>query len=186
MQETDRGNRRGMMVMITQNKNSSNKTVSLEDAMSLLAQGFLRGGVSSFLKGTGELMKGSVVSQELRVGVAHAYAAMLKTLGPNWLERNLQAVLVHVLELAANPKAAPSHTDAVCSRNCVSYILSSVLGRMLREKCQISVCKELIGIISKSHTPETSSELSPDTNYHQHLLVVAHLELGSLLQVIQC
>jgi len=181
-QETDRGNRRGMMVMITQNKNSSNKTVSLEDAMSLLAQGFLRGGVSSFLKGTGELMKGSVVSQELRVGVAHAYVAMLKTLGPNWLERNLQAVLVHVLELAANPKAAPSHTDAVCSRNCVSYILSSVLGRMLREKCQISVCKELIGIISKSHTPETSSELSPDTNYHQHLLVVAHLELGSLLQ----
>ena len=85
--------------------------------------------------GTGELMKGSAaVSQELRVGVSHAYVAMLRSLGPVWLEKNIPAVLVHLLELTTNPKAAPTHTDAVCSRNCVSYILSSVLGRLLREK----------------------------------------------------
>lgn len=47
------------------------KTMSLEDALGILMAGFLRGGVS-FLKGTGEIIKGSSgINREVRVGVTH-------------------------------------------------------------------------------------------------------------------
>lgn len=47
------------------------KTVSLEEALGILMSGFLRGGVG-FLKGTGEIIKGSSgVNREVRVGVTH-------------------------------------------------------------------------------------------------------------------
>lgn len=47
------------------------KTASLDEALGLLMAGFLRGGVS-FLKGTGEIIKGSSgVNREVRVGVTH-------------------------------------------------------------------------------------------------------------------
>lgn len=45
--------------------------MSLEDALGILMAGFLRGGVS-FLKGTGEIIKGSSgINREVRVGVTH-------------------------------------------------------------------------------------------------------------------
>ena len=94
--------------------------------------GFLRGG-TGFLKGTGEMIKGSSgVNREVRVGVTHAYVVFVQILGGVWLERNLGVFLSHVLDLVANPKAASSHVDAVYSRKCISFILRSVLGRMLR------------------------------------------------------
>ncbi|KAJ8983315.1 hypothetical protein NQ317_010853 [Molorchus minor] len=47
------------------------KTVSLDEALGILMGGFLRGGVG-FLKGTGEIIKGSSgVNREVRVGVTH-------------------------------------------------------------------------------------------------------------------
>lgn len=47
------------------------KLVSLDDALGILMSGFLRGGVG-FLKGTGEIIKGSSgVNREVRVGVTH-------------------------------------------------------------------------------------------------------------------
>lgn len=47
------------------------KLVSLEEALGVLMSGFLRGGVG-FLKGTGEIIKGSSgVNREVRVGVTH-------------------------------------------------------------------------------------------------------------------
>lgn len=47
------------------------KLVSLEEALGILMSGFLRGGVG-FLKGTGEIIKGSSgVNREVRVGVTH-------------------------------------------------------------------------------------------------------------------
>ena len=45
------------------------KLISLEEALTILLTGFLRGG-NSFLKGTGEMIKGSSsVSREVRVGI---------------------------------------------------------------------------------------------------------------------
>lgn len=72
-----------------------------------------------------------------------------QTLGNVWVERNLSVFLVHVLDLAANPKAASSHVDAVYSRKCINFILRSVLGRMLGEKAQTSACKEISIVIAK-------------------------------------
>lgn len=47
------------------------KLVSLDEALNTLMSGFLRGGVG-FLKGTGEIIKGSSgVNREVRVGVTH-------------------------------------------------------------------------------------------------------------------
>lgn len=47
------------------------KSASLDEALGVLMSGFLRGGVS-FLKGTGEMIKGSSgVNREVRVGVTH-------------------------------------------------------------------------------------------------------------------
>ena len=44
---------------------------SLEEALAVLGQGFLKGGLGS------SLLKGSAVSQELRVGLSHAYVHMV-------------------------------------------------------------------------------------------------------------
>lgn len=69
-----------------------------------------------------------------------------------WLEKNLNTFMRHVLDLVSNPKSASSHVDAVYSRKCVSFILRSVLGQMLSEKAQSSVCKELALIVKKQMT----------------------------------
>lgn len=54
---------------MTQNKNY--KQISLDEALNILMTGFLRGGVG-FLKGTGEIIKGSSsINREVRVGVTH-------------------------------------------------------------------------------------------------------------------
>ena len=63
------------------------------------------------------------MSREVRVGVTHCYVVMVQTLGTLWLERHLNTLLGHVLELVAHPKAAPSHVDAVYSRRCVGHIV---------------------------------------------------------------
>lgn len=58
-----------MIIAAVQNKNF--KQISLEEVLSILMSGFLRGGVG-FLKGTGEMIKGSSgVNREVRVGVTH-------------------------------------------------------------------------------------------------------------------
>lgn len=47
------------------------KCVTLEDALTILMNGFLRGG-TGFLKGTGEIIKGTTGShREVRVGVTY-------------------------------------------------------------------------------------------------------------------
>uniref|UniRef100_A0A182NMS5 HEAT repeat-containing protein 5A n=1 Tax=Anopheles dirus TaxID=7168 RepID=A0A182NMS5_9DIPT len=165
------------------------RPVSLEEALGVLMSGFLRGGVS-FLKGTGEIIKGSSgVNREVRVGVTHAYVVFVQTMGGLWLERNMQSFLVHVLDLVANPKAASSHVDAVYSRKCINFILRSVIGKMLGEKAQSSACKELIHLIAKQmnsidFNPENAKDSNQETLFSQHLLVCALQELGSLVLLL--
>lgn len=162
------------------------RQTSLDDAFGLLMSGFLRGG-ASFLKGTGEMIKGSSsVNREIRVGVTHAYVVFVRTMGGIWLERNLQTFLTHVLDLVANPKAASSHVDAVYSRKCINFILRSTIGRMLGEKAQASSCKEIIHIIAKQmnsidFNPENAKDSNQETLFSQHLLVCALQELGNLI-----
>lgn len=51
--------------------NKGAKQASLEEVLNILMSGFLRGGVG-FLKGTGEIIKGSSsINREVRVGVTH-------------------------------------------------------------------------------------------------------------------
>lgn len=165
------------------------RSISLDEALGVLMAGFLRGGVS-FLKGTGEIIKGSSgVNREVRVGVTHAYVVFVQTMGGLWLERNLQVFLGHVLDLVANPKAASSHVDAVYSRKCINFVLRSVIGKMLGEKAQTSACKELVHIIAKQmnsidFNPENAKDSNQETLFSQHLLVCALQELGSLVLLL--
>ncbi|XP_067647134.1 HEAT repeat-containing protein 5B isoform X3 [Eurosta solidaginis] len=162
------------------------RNVSLDEVLGILMSGFLRGGVS-FLKGTGEIIKGSSsVNREVRVGVTHSYVVFVQFMGSVWLERNLNTFLIHVLDLVANPKAASSHVDAVYSRKCINFILRSIIGKMLGEKAQTSACKELIHIIAKQmnsidFNPENAKDSNQETLFSQHLLVCALQELGSLV-----
>ena len=74
---------------------------------------------------------------------------MVNKLGSVWLERHLTTVLQHLLDLAAQPRAAPTHVDAVYSRQCIAFVLRSLLGKMLGEKQQTAACKELALIINQ-------------------------------------
>ncbi|XP_067013409.1 HEAT repeat-containing protein 5B [Anabrus simplex] len=167
-------------------QNKGYKPISLEEALGVLMSGFLRGGIG-FLKGTGEMIKGSSgVNREVRVGVTHAYVIFVQTMGSVWLERNLAALLAHILDLVANPKAASSHVDAVYSRKCINFILRSLLGRMLGEKAQASACKDIAHIIIKQmnsidFNPENAKDCNQETLFSQHLLVCALQETGSLV-----
>ena len=70
-----------------------------------------------------------------------------KAMGPVWLERHMGVFLSHVLYLAASPKAAPTHVDAVYARKCVLFIVRSLIGGCLGEKAQIAAAKEICQII---------------------------------------
>lgn len=175
--------------VIVQSQNAGNKSLkptTLDEAFGILMSGFLRGG-ASFLKGTGEMIKGSSgVNREVRVGVTHSYVVFVQKMGGAWLERNLQVFLNHVLDLVANPKAASSHVDAVYSRKCINFILRSIIGKMLGEKAQTSACKEIVHIIAKQmnsidFSPENAKDSNQETLFSQHLLVCALQELGSLV-----
>ncbi|KAL3874425.1 hypothetical protein ACJMK2_037438 [Sinanodonta woodiana] len=163
------------------------KQLQIEDSLSILAAGYLRGGFG-FLK-SGEMMKGGgSVNREIRVGVTHAYVEFVKCMGGLWLERNISVFLNHVLDLVANPKATPTHVDAVYARKCVQFILRSVIGGLLGEKAQISAAKEICQIIIKqmnligeATADAVDSKLNSDISGSQHVLVCALHELGCLV-----
>ncbi|KAK7506949.1 hypothetical protein BaRGS_00001800 [Batillaria attramentaria] len=168
-----------------------NKPAKLEDVLNILASGFLKGGMG-FLKGStaGEMIKGSAsVNREIRVGITHAYVELIKCMGGLWLERNISVFLNHVLDLVANPRATPTHVDAVYARKCVLFIMRSVIGGMLGEKAQIAAAKEICQIIIKQMntvgeaTVDASEGKSQaaDLTASQHVLVCALHELGSLV-----
>ncbi|KAK3872016.1 hypothetical protein Pcinc_014808 [Petrolisthes cinctipes] len=184
----------GTMLATTQNppkdyaKGSSKggivRLMSLDEALTVLLTGFLRGG-TSFLKGTGEMIKGSSsVSREIRVGITQAYVVFVQELGALWLERNVSTLLAHLMEVVASPKATTSHVDAVYSRKCVSFILRSTLGRMIGEKAQAAACKEITQLIIKHmNTVDISGEGNKDGGEGgQHVLVCLLQELGCLIE----
>lgn len=78
-----------------------------------------------------------------------AYIGFVRTMGGLWLERNISLFLNHVLNLVANPKATPTHVDAVYARKCVLFIMRCCIGELLGEKAQIAAAKEICQIIIK-------------------------------------
>lgn len=60
-----------MCIIFAVAQNKATKPISLEEGLTVLMSGFLRGGVG-FLKNTGEIIKGSSgFNREVRVGVTH-------------------------------------------------------------------------------------------------------------------
>ncbi|XP_008187609.1 HEAT repeat-containing protein 5B isoform X4 [Acyrthosiphon pisum] len=164
----------------------STKCITLEDSLTILMNGFLRGG-TGFLKGTGEIIKGTTGShREVRVGVTYTYVEFVHSLDVTWLEKNLNTFMRHILDLVSNPKSASSRIDAIYSRKCISFILRSVLGQMLSEKAQSSACKELALIVKKQmssidFSPENAKDFNQETIFGQNFLVCALQEMGCLL-----
>ena len=81
-----------------------------------------------------------------------AYVVLFNEMGGTWVEKNVGYILGQVLELLSSSKATPNHVDAVYSRKCVSFILRSMLGRLLGEKAQVIAGKELCKFVSKQMT----------------------------------
>ena len=107
---------------------------------------------------------------------------LFREMGTAWLQKYLPAVIVHVLELVASPKAISSHIEAVYSRKCISFILHAVFFGMLPEAGQIVALKELCKIITKqmdlvhhivTNEPSTDNTTNIDVINTQHVLVCA-------------
>ncbi|NWJ10468.1 HTR5A protein, partial [Crypturellus undulatus] len=167
------------------------RRVSLEEAMELLATGFLRGSCG-FLRASGDMLKGtSSVSRDVRVGITQAYVVFISTLGGQWLERNFSAFLSHILDLMSqsHPKAIQAQMDAICSRRCISFILRATVGGLLGEKAQIAAAKEICQAIWKLKKvvdaavsdSNLETRITADVIASQHVLVCMLQELGSLI-----
>ncbi|KAL4613050.1 HEAT repeat-containing protein 5A [Arapaima gigas] len=163
----------------------------LSEVMELLSGGFLRGG-GSFLRASGDMLKGtSMVSRDIRVGIAQACVVFISSLGSEWLEVNFPAFLMPVLELVAHPRTTQTLSDSACCRRSVSFILRATLGSMLGPNAQIAAAKEICSIVDKQKktVDAARNDDSVDTKLNitdvaasQHMLVCALQELGSLLQ----
>lgn len=183
--------------------NTSNKIrlVSIEEALGLLSSGYLKGGIG-FLK-AGEMIKGtSSANREIRIGVSHAYVESAQQMGYNWMEKNISFFINHLFEILTNSKACSTHMEAIHSRRCIGFILRVVIGRVITEKAQFQALKELVKFIvqysrighsaipraanAKNFDLSTSAEensvaITNDVQMAQHVLVVALLELGTLI-----
>ncbi|VDM71944.1 unnamed protein product [Strongylus vulgaris] len=125
------------------------RPMPLEDALHLLAGGFLRGGIGGFLKGGSNSTATVGGQKDVRAGIAMGYVELMREMGATWLERNLAVVCRHLLELAAKcgglayTNSPAQAAEAIFLRRCVSYILRATVGTMLSEQAQITACKYL-------------------------------------------
>ena len=115
---------------------------------------------------------------------------LFREMGSTWLQKYLPAVIIHVLELVASPKAISSHIEAVYSRKCISFILHAVFFGMLPETGQILALKELCKVITKqmdaihyivTNEPSTDNANNIDVINTQHVLVCALNGVASLV-----
>ncbi|CAL8109208.1 unnamed protein product [Calicophoron daubneyi] len=131
------------------NASSKPRVITLQDALSLLASGFIRG-PGGFLKGTsaGDMIKGNnSVNREVRIGVTYSYIEFITSMGPQWLELNLSTIIVHCTNLLANARATSTHAEAVYARHCVCYILGTVYRSLLSEPVQLAAARELTALL---------------------------------------
>lgn len=96
----------------------------------------------------------------------------IKCMGGLWLERNISTFLNHILDLVANPRATPTHVDAVYARKCVSFVMRSVIGGLLGEKAQIAAAKEICQIIVKQMKAIGKYDLCISAAFSRHLFLI--------------
>ncbi|XP_053553906.1 HEAT repeat-containing protein 5A [Bombina bombina] len=168
----------------------STRKLTLQEALSLLSTGFLRGN-SGFLRGGSDMLGGgSTITRHVRLGATQAYVVFVSTLGGQWLSRNVPELLSHILELVSNPRATSTPIEAACSRYCASYILRSTLGELLGEKAQLAASREICDVIRQlmKAVDAVLSDSNTETKFSatglsasQHVLVCALHELGNLV-----
>lgn len=100
-------------------------------------------------------------------------------LGGTWLERNIGALIAHVLDLVTNPKAASSHVEAVYSRKCVNFILRGTVGKLLGEGAQAAACKEIAHIILK----QMNSIGNNNNNVLRYIMQLHVISINVALQI---
>lgn len=113
-----------------------------------------------------------------------AYVEFGKEMEGLWFERNFVEFLTHVVGLVSNPRAVPSHVDAVYARRCVQFILRSLIGQLLGEKAQIVAARELCSVIEKQMNAvgvaaESEKAQTAEQSLAHHSLVCVLNELGS-------
>ena len=113
-------------------------------------------------------------SREIRIGVTYAYIELANFLGADWLQKNLNLYLNHILNLVNGTKSVQNHLDAVYSRKCVQFILRSIIGGMLNEKVQLEAANELIHLIERLNQVANS----------QHVLICSLHELSCILKTL--
>ncbi|VDN83942.1 unnamed protein product, partial [Brugia pahangi] len=150
-----------------QHNASSLKVLAIEDCFGMLSHGFLKGGIGGFLKTGAVAVTGG--QKEIRIGVALAYVALLRELGPLWLEKNLVFVIKHLMDVIAKcgPLAYtnnPTQTaEVIYMRRCISYILRSTVGIVLGEQAQIAVCRQLGAVLADCISSFTDYNLDSGT-----------------------
>ncbi|EFO17909.1 hypothetical protein LOAG_10587, partial [Loa loa] len=188
--------RRYMSGNRNQQNASSLKVVTIEDCFGILSHGFLRGGIGGFLKtGTVAVAGGQ---KEIRIGVALAYVALLRELGPLWLEKNLIFIIKHLMDVIAKcgPLAYTNNpiqaAEVVYMRRCIGYILRSTVGTILSEQAQIAVCKQLGTILADcinsfadyNLDPGNEKMLGPETYASAQTAIIILLEISCLVRQI--
>lgn len=123
---------------------------------------------------------------------AKAYVVLFNEMGGTWVEKNIGRILTQVLDLLSNAKATQNHVDAVYSRKCVSFVLRTMLGRLLGEKAQVIAGKELCKLVSQqmkkvkqmlqSGRETSTTEIDEAVLSTQHMIICALQELASLIQ----
>ncbi|KAL5463198.1 hypothetical protein EMCRGX_G032077 [Ephydatia muelleri] len=180
------------------------KLPSLEEALLILSNGFIRG-ASMFMKAGGaDLLKTGTASREVRVGITQGYTTFLAEMGGAWAEKHLPSLISHVLDLAYHTRTTSTHIDAVYSRKCVSFILRFLCGKLLSESAQLIAAKHLCSLVcqrvaavqgaespvdpqGQSHSTfsstSSSSSAAPEkaTTILQHLLICSILEVSALV-----
>uniref|UniRef100_A0A1I8EY56 HEAT repeat-containing protein 5B n=1 Tax=Wuchereria bancrofti TaxID=6293 RepID=A0A1I8EY56_WUCBA len=161
--------RRYMSIPGSKNQHSASslKVLTIEDCFGMLSHGFLRGGIGGFLKTGAVAVTGG--QKEIRIGVALAYVALLRELGPLWLEKNLVFVIKHLMDVIAKcgPLAYTNNpiqaVEVIYMRRCIGYILRSTIGTVLGEQAQIAVCRQLGAVLADCISSFTDYNLDSGT-----------------------
>ena len=72
-------------------------------------------------------------SKEVRVGVCHGYMHAINSLGSSYVDKNLSALIAHLLNMLAASRLPPTHSECVCARKCVSFLLGKMFHDNLDE-----------------------------------------------------
>lgn len=86
----------------------------------------------------------------------------MRMLTSECVEQNLPLLISHLLELAGDTSQITTHDDALHSRQCVTFILRSLINSPWNERVQLAAAKEFLTIL-KRHATTTSPIFTTST-----------------------